>query len=93
MNEPSFLTPGADSILVFRGPTWMNTNWYVSRGLRRHGRPDLAAVIEDRSAALVERGGFREYYDPTTGEGFGARDFSWSGLALDMLARLEGEPE
>ena len=91
MNERGFLAPHADSILVFRGPTWMNTNWYISRGLRRHGRADLAGAIEDRSATLVERGGFREYYDPTSGEGFGARDFSWSALTLDMLARLEGD--
>jgi glycogen debranching enzyme len=86
MNEPTFLAPSADSKLVFRGPSWMNTNWYISRGLRRHGRADLARTIEDRSATLVERGGFREFYDPTTGAGFGAHDFSWSGLALAMLA-------
>jgi len=89
MNEPRYLAPSAESTLVYRGPTWLNTNWYISRGLRRHGRPDLARTIEEGSARLVERGGFREYYDPTTGRGFGASDFSWSGLALDMLARLE----
>jgi hypothetical protein len=71
----------------------MNTNWYISRGLRRHGRADLARTIEEGSARLVEREGFREYYDPTTGRGFGAHDFSWSGLALDMLARLEEHAE
>ncbi len=86
------MTPTAESKLVFRGPTWINTNWYLSRGLRRHGRPDLARRIEDCSAKLIERAGFREYYDPNTGEGFGAQDFSWSGLALPMLAALEGEP-
>ena len=89
MNEPCYLAPSAESTLVYRGPTWMNTNWYISRGLRRHARADLARSIEHGSALLVEREGFREYYDPTTGQGFGARDFSWSGLALDMLARLE----
>jgi hypothetical protein len=92
MNEASYMTPTAESKLVFRGPTWINTNWYLSRGLRRHGRPDLARRIEDCSAKLIERAGFREYYDPNTGEGFGAQDFSWSGLALPMLAALEGEP-
>jgi hypothetical protein len=91
MNDPAYLVPRADSTLVYRGPTWMNTNWYLSRGLRRHGYLELARRIEEASATLVEREGFREYYDPHTGEGFGARDFSWSGLALDMLARLEGE--
>jgi len=91
MNEPSYLTPTAENKLVWRGPTWINSNWYIARGLRRHGRPDLARRIEDRSAALVENHGFREYYDPQTGEGFGARDFSWTALALDLLATHEAE--
>ncbi len=55
------------------------------------GKTDLARQIEDRSAALVEQSGFREYYDPLTGEGHGAFDFSWTAVALDMLARLEFE--
>jgi glycogen debranching enzyme len=91
MNVPSF---SAEPIgkLVWRGPSWMNTNWYLSRGLRRHGRPDLAAAIEDRSGRLVEEHGFREYYNPRTGEGAGAHDFSWTAIVLDMLARREGLP-
>jgi len=88
MNVPSFSAAPIGK-LVWRGPTWINTNWYLSRGLRRHGRPDLAGSIEDRSARLVEEHGFREYYDPLTGEGAGAHDFSWSAVVLDMLARGE----
>jgi glycogen debranching enzyme len=90
MDEASYRKARAEERLVWRGPTWINTNWYVARGLRRHGREDLARTIEDRSAALVERAGFREYYDPFTGEGFGAEGFSWSALVLDMLESLEG---
>jgi len=90
MNVPSF-SAGPVGKLVWRGPSWMNTNWYLSRGLRRHGRPDVAAMIEDRSARLVEDHGFREYYNPITGEGAGAQDFSWTGIVVDMLARREGE--
>lgn len=90
LDEPGYRKPTADSKLVWRGPTWINTNWYLARGLRRHGREDLARVIEDRSAALVEQSGFREYYDPFTGEGFGAEGFSWTALALDLLADLDG---
>jgi glycogen debranching enzyme len=91
LDEPSYLAPAPGSRLVWRGPSWMNTNWYIARGLRRHGRVAMARLIEDRSAALVERSGFREFYDPFTGEGFGAEDFSWTGLALNMLATLEEE--
>jgi hypothetical protein len=89
MNEAAFVPGISGEKLVFRGPTWMNTNWYLSRGLRHHGRPDLARAIEQRSADLVEGAGFREYYDPLTGEGHGARDFSWTALVLDMLVRAE----
>jgi glycogen debranching enzyme len=89
LKEPTY-TPGYFDKLVWRGPTWINTNWYVARGLRRHGRADLATMIEDRSVDLVEKSGFREYYDPGTGEGFGAEHFSWSALVLDMLASRDG---
>jgi hypothetical protein len=91
MDEPSFVPGVVGTKLVWRGPVWMNTNWYVARGLRRHGHVDLARHVEDRSAALVEQSGFREYYDPFTGEGHGAQDFSWTALALDMLATLEAD--
>jgi glycogen debranching enzyme len=85
-------SPGSLGNLLWRGPTWINTNWLVGRALRRRGRTDLARRIEDASLALVERSGFREYYNPLTGRGYGSRDHAWSALALDMLAaRLEGD--
>ena len=85
MNEPSYAPGVVGTKLVWRGPSWMNTNWYLARGLRRHGRAEIARHVEDRSGALVERDGFREYYNPTTGEGNGARDFSWTGVVVDLL--------
>ena len=91
MNEASYAPGTVGTKLVWRGPTWMNTNWYLARGLRRHGRPELARRIEDRSAALVEGAGFREYYHPATGEGNGARDFSWTGVVLDLIATAAAE--
>jgi len=86
MTEPSFCPDRLPGSLVFRGTTWINVNWYLARGLRRHGRTDLARHIEDRSVELIERAGFREYYNPHSGEGHGAEGFSWSALALDMIA-------
>ena len=95
LNEPLYMAPSEerpelDSKLLWRGPSWINTNWYIARGLRRHGQIDLARTIEDRSAALIEQHGFREYYDPYTGAGFGAHAFSWTALVLNMLAAHEG---
>jgi len=42
-----------------------------------------------RILALIEmqaRGGIRELYNPFTGEGYGATDFGWSCLSLDLIA-------
>jgi glycogen debranching enzyme len=87
--EPSFRPGVVGGSLVWRGPTWINANWYLARGLLRHGRHEVAERIIDASATLIERNGFREYYNPHTGEGHGAVDFGWSALALDMLALLD----
>ena len=53
----------------------------------------MAQVIEDASLELVERSGFREHYNPHTGEGHGAQGFAWSGLALEMLAARTDDDE
>ena len=93
VSEPSFvpadLTWGA-GIMLWRGPTWINTNWLLWRALRRRGEHDRAERLAAASAALVLRGGFREYYHPVTGAGLGARSFGWSTLVVDMLASREG---
>lgn len=69
---------------IWRGPTWLNINWFLSRGLRSHGYHEIADRIASTSYKLVERAGFREYYNPHTGAGYGARDFGWSSIILDM---------
>lgn len=83
-SEPSF-EPDFRSGLVWRGPTWLNTNWLLVHGLRRHGYADLADELAERSARLILRSGLRECYDPYTGAGYGARDFAWSALVVDLL--------
>ncbi len=69
---------------LWRGPTWINTNWFIAEGLKRHGRNDLANAIANSSRELVGRSGFREYYNPLTGEGGGEKCFGWSTLASIM---------
>ena len=82
--EPTFM-PGNARGFIWRGPTWINTNWLLGEGLRAHGVEDLRAALLDATCALVERSGFREYYNPFTAEGYGSRDHSWSTLVVDML--------
>ena len=66
----------------WRGPTWLNLNWLVQRGLSKHG--EAAARLTRRTSALVERSSFRECYEPFAGSGLGARDFGWSTLVVDI---------
>ena len=66
---------------------WVNTNWLVIEGLRRYGYHDLAATLREQTLALVAAAGFREYFDPRSGEGYGTGGFSWSAaLTLDLLS-------
>ena len=82
-SDPKFM-PGNPRGFIWRGPSWMNTNWFLSHALRRHGYPDAADTIVSKSLECVRASGFREYYHPYTAEGLGARDFGWSTLILDM---------
>jgi glycogen debranching enzyme len=87
--DPAYRAAPRGNVL-WRGQSWINMNWYLARGLRRHGREQLAWSIEDASLQLVEKSGFREHYNPETGVGYGAHGFGWSALVLDMLAeRIE----
>jgi hypothetical protein len=53
-------------------------NFMIADGFAAYGFADIADRIRRDSAALVRRGGLREYFDPRNGDGLGGRDFSWS---------------
>jgi len=86
--EPS-CEPGGNRGLVrryWRGPTWVNAAWLLWLGLRRLGYEDAAARMARGVVGAAEREGLREYYDPRTGAGLGARDFAWSALVAELAA-------
>jgi hypothetical protein len=70
---------------LWRGPTWFSTNWLLIKGLQRHGYHDIAATVIARMAEMVEKAGFREYFNPLTGKGYGKHNFGWSTLLLDLI--------
>ncbi len=85
-SEPSY-EPGGGRRLprrYWRGPTWANSAWMVWIGLRRLGYEDAARQLAAGLIGAVEREGLREYYDPRTGRGLGARDFAWSALIAEL---------
>ena len=77
--------PAFDPNGFWRGPIWMSLNWIVFKGLKNYGFQMEAKYLLDCSIKLLEKSGFREQYDPFTGEGYGARNFTWGGLIVDML--------
>lgn len=83
--EPSETPLNKMMKLLWRGPTWINTNWFVVQGLRKHGYDQIAEEIVKRMVETVEKSGFREYYNPETGEGYRRKNFGWSTLLLDLL--------
>lgn len=78
-------TPLHQVKLLWRGPTWLSTNWLVIKGLEKHGYIDIANKIKKQTFKMVEKYGFREYYNPETGEGYRRKNFGWSTLILDLL--------
>ncbi len=84
--EPTF--DPRDTGAIWRGPTWVNTNWLIWRGLRRHHFDDLAEQLAGRTISMVANSGLWEYYNPLTGRGLGAKTFGWSTLALDMAKAI-----
>jgi glycogen debranching enzyme len=79
-------SPDFDPRNYWRGPIWINVNWFMIRGLERYGLRAEADHLRGLTLELVSRSGFSEYYEPTTGEPLGSREFSWSAsLTLDLL--------
>ena len=72
----------------WRGPTWLFSTLPLLIGLLRLGYRDAATEMARRTAGLVRRSGFREYYNPFTGEGLGAGPFATSAVSLDALERV-----
>lgn len=69
----------------WRGPIWFAPHWFIHKGLQEYGFTEEAAWLRDTTLGLVKRNGFREYFDPETGKAYGARNFTWGTLVLDMM--------
>jgi glycogen debranching enzyme len=88
MNESSF-GPLTDNRLIWRGTTWVNTNWFIANGLEKHGHVTLAKKIAKKTIELILKFGFCEYYDPFDGHpGKAMKNFGWSTLAIDFIDLL-----
>jgi len=86
VSEPSYEPGGGRGPVrrYWRGPTWVNAAWLVWLGMRRLGYEEEARRLADGLLAAVAREGLREYYDPRTGAGQGAKNFAWSALIAEL---------
>jgi hypothetical protein len=104
--SPNFDPHNRESERLWRGPTWMNTNWYIAqRGLRRQiARPELqhrgdlidrCAAWADRiamsSRGLIDLSDLREHYDPLSGKGQRARVQNFAWSNLAFLMHASGD--
>ena len=85
IEEPSF-NPNFQAWRCWRGPSWMNTAWLLVPPLRELGYREHADAVIAGLVEAVDRHGYREYYNPLTGRGLGARGFGFATLLVDLLA-------
>jgi hypothetical protein len=81
--------PEFDPGRPWRGAVSLPVNWMLYDGIKRAGRHDPAARIRRDSMAVAARSGFREYFDPITGEGLGGTDASSTAAMVLLFAGLE----
>lgn len=68
----------------WRGPVWLAPQWFIYKGFRAYGFHQEAEWVKNTMYHNVESSDFREYFNPETGEAYGAKDFTWGALLLDM---------
>jgi len=72
----------------WRGPVWPHLNWLIALGLAEVGFLDAAGELRRSTRSLIANAGFREYFNPMTGDGYGGSDFSWTA-AVTLLWCVE----
>jgi len=85
--EPEY-NPVWDTDLLWRGPSWGFTNWFIMEGLEKHGQTDVLNQLMDKWIAMATKGGIWEMYNPETAVGYGAEGLGMSTLIVDWMKRL-----
>ncbi len=87
MDEKTFDPNGG--LVLWRGPSWINTNWFISRALLEKGYKKESGIINKKTLQMVEKSGLWEFYNPLNGVGYGQPTFGWSTLVLDMTQTVK----
>ena len=67
-----------DPARYWRGPVWAMMNTLIGIGLGEMGHGVLASQVRTSSQALIEAGGFGEYFNPENGAPAGGGVFTWT---------------
>jgi hypothetical protein len=88
LNNPHF-----DAHRYWRGSTWPITNYFLIDGLGLQNEDEdmqkLSELIRRKTLAMIQLGGFFEYYEPLTGKGIGFGSFSWTAAIFLLLAEKD----
>ena len=86
MDDPQF-SATFDVDLMWRGPVWGFTNWFVMEGLGMHKEMDVQKKILQKWVALVQTSGIYEHYNPINGDPYGPEGLGMSTLVCDWIYR------
>ena len=76
-----------DPLKYWQGPTWINTNWLIIKGLENYGYQGEADALRQKTLELVAKNGMNEYFSPINGQSAGAPNFSWTAaLTIDLIS-------
>lgn len=80
--------PAFDPRRYWRGPVWANVNWLVAETLEAGRHAEAASSLRHATVDMVAANGFWEYYHPSSGQGLGSDNFSWTAaVVVDLLSR------
>ncbi|MFN2187175.1 MAG: MGH1-like glycoside hydrolase domain-containing protein, partial [Candidatus Promineifilaceae bacterium] len=83
-NDPNF-----DPVSMWRGPVWVNINYFFIEALKQIGEIELARQLRDKTLNLIMRHhSIYEYYNALTGEppDTAADIFGWTAAVFIDLA-------
>ena len=71
-------SPKFEGLRYWRGPTWAILNSLIGRGLAEFGHVEEAEELRRRTASLISKHGFSEYFHPQEGTPGGGGSFTWT---------------
>lgn len=84
--------PLFDARAYWRGPVWFDQAMFAIEGLSKYKRAGAAVALQRKllhhAKGLLGNGPIGETYDPLTGEGLTAVNFSWSAASILRLLLL-----